>query len=76
MQAVQFGKTGEPALHTQANDSASVSIGAATRGELVGLSDKKTSGAPAKPVTGTGHRRKRGNNPPPLTQSSAHAAEV
>lgn len=76
MQAVQIGKPGEPALHTQANDRASVSIGAATRGKLLGSSDKGASGALAQPATGTGHRHRRRHTAFPVAQSSADADEV
>lgn len=73
MQALQTVKLEKSALRTQANDHASVFTGTATRVELPGSSNKN---APAKRVTGTRHRNKPGHNAPPVTQSSAHTAEV
>ena len=74
VQAVQFGKRGEPALHTQDHDSASVSIGAVTRGEL--LWSRGNSGTPAKPVTGTKHPGRRGHVAPLVKQSSTYTVQV
>lgn len=76
MQAVHYSKQSQPALHTQADDRASVSTGAAKKGELLGLSSKNASGGPAQPATGVRQRRRRRHNPPPVTQSSADAVEV
>ena len=74
VQAVQCDKPGEAALHTQANDHhASVSTGAAAKGELLGSSNKSAFGGPAVPVTGTRHGHKQGARP---LQSSADAAQV
>lgn len=76
MQAVHNGKQSQAPLHTRANHSVPVPTGAATRGELLGSSDKDASGAPAQPTTGTRHRLRRERSPVPVLQPSAHAAQV
>ena len=61
VQAVQCDELGKTALHTQATDHhASVSTGAAAKGELLGSSNKKAFGGPPLPVTATRHGHKQG----------------
>lgn len=76
MQAMQYGNPAEAALHIQANDCASGSTGAATQGELLGSSHQNAFGAPAQPGARTTHRGELGQNPVPVKQSSADAAQV
>lgn len=76
MQAMYCGKQSQAAPHTQANDSMPVPTGAATRGELLGSSNKEAFGTPVPPAIGTRQRRRRKHNPVPVMQYSAHAAQV